>query len=545
MNIKKYNPLLIINKELLLIILFSTPIFSHYLYAYLFDYISLKHTIRLISGSFFSIFIYAPIIYLTSRYISKAAIYIAYSYILLLASAELFYISLYQARIGVGTFFIIFESYFLESYEYLLENIYAIIYLIPYITLQIIILFFIVKNKQQSISIRKINVYILIFGIFMLLSLFNKYAYSAFQENLYVKMFSAYKMYQLEHQRFESITKKQKSELENVFRKKTYNNEEIYVLVIGESTNRHHMNLYGYDRNTTPNLNKIKSELFVFNDVISPHAQTIPSLKKVLTFANYENTKNFYDKGSLIQYMNKSGFETYWISNQLPIGRWETLVTVLAKSSNYVSFVNEIGLSFDKKILKPLDNALNNKASKKFIVIHLMGTHIKYCKRYPDKFKYFDNNLFSYNDRKHNTINCYDNAVLYNDFIISEIIRLVKKKNKNSFVLYFSDHGEDVYDTGNFVGHSEDLGTKYMFQIPFILWVSEQYRLINNQKVKRFQNYLTRKYMTDDVIYSLFDLMNITFESYDSKRSIFAKDFKFRNRLIRERNYDTEISKSE
>ncbi|MBD2820336.1 sulfatase-like hydrolase/transferase [Xenorhabdus sp. 42] len=64
-------------------------------------------------------------------------------------------------------------------------------------------------------------------------------------------------------------------------------------MIIGESTSRNHMGLYGYRYNTTPNLQKIKnSNLHIFTDVISPNASTIPSLKKIFTFFNSENEKN-------------------------------------------------------------------------------------------------------------------------------------------------------------------------------------------------------------------------------------------------------------
>ncbi|MBR7514039.1 sulfatase-like hydrolase/transferase, partial [Mycobacterium tuberculosis] len=42
------------------------------------------------------------------------------------------------------------------------------------------------------------------------------------------------------------------------------------VLVIGESTNRQRMSLYGYGRETTPELDKLKDQLAVFDNVITP-----------------------------------------------------------------------------------------------------------------------------------------------------------------------------------------------------------------------------------------------------------------------------------
>ena len=48
------------------------------------------------------------------------------------------------------------------------------------------------------------------------------------------------------------------------------------------------------------------------------------------------------------------------------------------------------------------------------------------------------------------TYNSYDNAVLYNDFVVSSLIKDYAKSDPNGFLLYLSDHGEDVFDS---VGH--------------------------------------------------------------------------------------------
>src|SRR5690606_39947201 len=81
------------------------------------------------------------------------------------------------------------------------------------------------------------------------------------------------------------------------------------------------------------------------------------------------------------------------------------------------------------------------------IFLHLEGCHISYHKKYPDSFNFFtDTPKTKFNSAKaHQTINEYDNAVRYNDFVVSEVIDLVKKANKNSYVMYFSDHGEEVF----------------------------------------------------------------------------------------------------
>ena len=61
------------------------------------------------------------------------------------------------------------------------------------------------------------------------------------------------------------------------------------VLVIGESTNRQRMSLYGYPRATTPKLDAIRDQLQVFDNVVTPRPYTIEALQQVLTFADEQN----------------------------------------------------------------------------------------------------------------------------------------------------------------------------------------------------------------------------------------------------------------
>lgn len=66
------------------------------------------------------------------------------------------------------------------------------------------------------------------------------------------------------------------------------------VLIIGESTQRNYLSLYGFKLDTTPNLNSLKNSgnLFEFDDTIASESYTNPALAKLLTFSNYENSQS-------------------------------------------------------------------------------------------------------------------------------------------------------------------------------------------------------------------------------------------------------------
>ncbi|HNQ20826.1 MAG TPA: sulfatase-like hydrolase/transferase, partial [Bacteroidales bacterium] len=210
----------------------------------------------------------------------------------------------------------------------------------------------------------------------------------------------------------------------------------VFVLIIGESCNRNHMSLYNYYRKTTPHLDNRK-DIVVYTDVVSPYSNTIGSLLTALTESNLDNKKDYDKSISLIDIFHSLGYKTFWLSNQAPIGVWDNAIYNLAKTSDICVFVNNAAntsfestylLSYDEKLFKPFQNSLSDTAKNKFIVIHLMGSHSKYAKRYPQKFNKFN---FA-NNNKGKIINEYDNSILYNDFVVDSLLNILKSYCKNN-----------------------------------------------------------------------------------------------------------------
>jgi heptose-I-phosphate ethanolaminephosphotransferase len=91
---------------------------------------------------------------------------------------------------------------------------------------------------------------------------------------------------------------------------------KTFVIILGESLSRSHMQLYGYTRETNPELTSIKKQLYIFKDVISPATTTIEAMRFILTLANHQNPNFFLVKRSIINLFNEIGYDTIWIGNQ-------------------------------------------------------------------------------------------------------------------------------------------------------------------------------------------------------------------------------------
>ncbi len=303
------------------------------------------------------------------------------------------------------------------------------------------------------------------------------------------------------------------------------------VLVIGESTNRQHMSLYGYARKTTPNLDAMRN-LMVFNQAVAPRPYTIESLQQVLTFADQENPDLYLTKPSLMNMMRQAGYKSFWITNQQTVTRRNTMLTTFSKQTDEQVYLNNTRVQnsrqYDGDVLEPFKKALQDPASRKFIVVHLLGTHMKYVYRYPPEFnRYRDNTGLDkvFNEEQVKVINTYDNAVLYNDFVVSGLIKHFENSQQNGFLTYFSDHGEDVYDSGghDVLGRNEANPTLPMYAIPMLVWMTPEWR---EQHVLINQDTLERPYSISHFIHTWADLVGLSFTGFEPQKSLVNVEFK-------------------
>lgn len=307
--------------------------------------------------------------------------------------------------------------------------------------------------------------------------------------------------------------------------------KETYVLVIGESVDRKHMGIYGYNRPTTPYFEKIKNELFVFKDVTTAHVFTAAAVKSMLLIQ--DNSKKIY---SLIQFFKSAGFKTFWFSNQGKAHLFDNSIMRFGKSCDEYAFIHgkdviysseNYNLTFedeqrrlklwDENLMKYFEKALSDSSEKKLIILHLKGSHPPLDMRYPPEFAKFSLPQ-KYHDRKKALGVClFDNSILYTDHILNEVIKSLKQGSETSAMLYLSDHGQDVYDTKECTLTARTWPHGY--EVPFVVWISEKYRKDNAEFINSWD--MNLKYVTDKTAYSLIDLARLSHPSVDLSNSVF------------------------
>lgn len=318
------------------------------------------------------------------------------------------------------------------------------------------------------------------------------------------------------------------------------------VYILGESTTRNHMGIYGYHLQTTPYLSSLEKtgDLVKFTDVISPNGHTIKVLEKLFTFYRQGAKGKWYEYTDLFSILNQAGYYTTWLSNQESSGIYGNHGRFFAERCKSNSFVcvrdskSNFTEPYDEHLLPLLDQTLKQTKPKRFIVLHLIGTHMAYENRYPKTFKAFSTNVEQgENNKIKETKAAYDTAVRYNDSIVNAIIN--RFKDKNALIIYTSDHGEDVMEINKRIAGHGDIGiNNQKVEIPMLVYMSKTFQKNYPYITNRIRLSAHHPFMTDDMIHSILDLMEIQTKEYSPSLSIFNKQFNNkRKRICAERLY--------
>lgn len=270
----------------------------------------------------------------------------------------------------------------------------------------------------------------------------------------------------------------------------------VYVLVIGESQNRAHMQAYNYHRATTPWLDSMKNDknMLLFTKAYSCHTHTMPTLLYALTAKNQYNNIAVKNAVSVLEVAEAAGFETVWLSNQVKYSAWDTPVTSIASEANQQKWINStLGEStntdyFDGKLIEELEKI--KITDKMLIVMHLMGNHGSYEQRYPKAFEKYDGK---------NTIDKYDNSIIYNDYVMSQVYKRARKIPNFKGLVYCSDHA-DAIDKN--LSHDAAQFDFDMTHIPLYIYLSDSYIQNNSAKYKSLEKQ-KNKLFTNDLLFNL------------------------------------------
>lgn len=265
----------------------------------------------------------------------------------------------------------------------------------------------------------------------------------------------------------------------------------IFVLILGESHNKHYFSSYGYKLPTTPNLNKFRQDknFIFFENAYSNHCQTVPTLSYLLS------NRNQYERDTqavtLLDMVHVLGGRSLWLSNQYPYSEFDTPVAAIANGADKVHFLNTGSdfliqrTDYDTSLARELPTMLD--FDNGLIVLHMMGSHRHYPNRYPEN--YLEDQPFSE----------YEKSVHYSDKALGEMMTFLRQDKRVKAVVYVSDHSHIPADKR---GHNADQYAQEMTEIPMFVYLSEQYRSEQPELAANLEKNRTAVF-TNDLIFEL------------------------------------------
>ena len=331
------------------------------------------------------------------------------------------------------------------------------------------------------------------------------------------------------------------------------------VLIIGESYSKAHCQLYGYPQKDTPRQRRLERGgwLTKFNDVVSCWNLTSFVFKNVLSMHVVGEKGEWCDYPLFPELFRKAGYQVTFLTNQFLLAAGQAVYDF---SGGF--FLNDPVLSkaqfdlrntslhrFDEGLLSDYDNFLNegkiNLKGNNLIIFHLIGQHVSYNTRYPkDRAKWHSDDYkelrpdIAGDHYRRRMIAAYDNACLYNDSIVTQIVK--RFEDKDAIVVYMPDHGEEIFEPGRDIicrNHSATVDwplAHYEFEVPFWIWCSRKYAHREPEVFKAIKDAKNRRFMTDALPHMMVWLAGISSKDYNDKYNLLSPNYdESRSRVLK------------
>ncbi len=385
---------------------------------------------------------------------------------------------------------------------------------------------------KRAIPIRLRKLYggagllLFILGLGMLIPCSRRYEGSVLKECIFpVNVFYNLKLSVSEYykvMRFEELSSGFSYEAE---RTDSLPEREIYLFIIGEASRASNWQLYGYGRETTPQLCATE-DLLCFGNILTQSNTTHKSVPMILSSVDTDEHAKIYHRKGIPALFSEAGFHTSFISNQAPQG---AMVDKLAADANTLHYIG--APRFDLQMLDEMKRQIENSDPEKdlFFILHCYGSHFSYHQRYPRDFARWlpDDDVAITHKNIEMIRNAYDNSILYTDHFLHEVIEYLRSlEGCCSAMLYCADHGEDLLDDkrDRFL-HASPTTTYYQLHVASVAWFSDLYEKHYPEKVAAaWANHMAPA-TTHSLFHTLADMASIQSPYLDREVSLLNAAF--------------------
>jgi lipid A ethanolaminephosphotransferase len=304
------------------------------------------------------------------------------------------------------------------------------------------------------------------------------------------------------------------------------NDRDLIILVVGETARRDRFSLNGHQQETNPLLKK--ENVISFTNATSCGTSTAISVPCMFSHFgrgnfsvdNANSTENMLD---VLKHTN--AVSVLWRDNNSD----SKGVAIRAQYEDFKSSATNTICDpecRDVGMLVGLQDYID-KISKKdiLIVLHQMGNHgPAYYKRYPKEFEKFKPVCKTSELEKCSNEeigNAYDNAILYTDYFLSNVISFLKKNSVkfNTAMLYVSDHGESLGENGIYLhGLPYMMAPKEQKDIAMIMWFGGNMEKETDYVALR--KITNKPFSHDNIFHTILGMMEVESSVYNPELDI-------------------------
>lgn len=306
----------------------------------------------------------------------------------------------------------------------------------------------------------------------------------------------------------------------------------VLVLVVGETTRAQNWGLNGYQRQTTPKLAARGDAVVNFPQVAScgtATAVSVPCLFSVMDRDNF-NGSTAQKQDNLLDLAQRSGINVQWLDNDTGCkGVCDRVPTENLTGTGNTEFCRN-GECLDNLLLQDFEQRVSGDPNQDLIlVLHTMGSHgPTYSERYTAEYRHFLPTCDTQDIAKcgqQELVNSYDNGILYIDQFLDQIIsRLSSHSDFDGALLYVSDHGESLGESGIYLhGTPYSIAPQQQTRVPMIFWASDGFKADQRLNTHCLQQHAaTGQYSHDNYFHSVLGLMTIKTALYKPQQDLFV-----------------------
>ncbi len=263
------------------------------------------------------------------------------------------------------------------------------------------------------------------------------------------------------------------------------------MLIVLDTLRADHLGVYGYERDTSPNLDAFARENVLFRYAVTAAPWTPPSLATFFTGLypvahgvmppnSREQAETVFHKLSsdletAAEFFKKQGYATSGITPN----PWITKTFGYDQGyDHYQEFVRAPANKITEEAMAELEK-LRQQGKPFFFYLHYLDPHDPY--KPPEKFRIFKDQKsnYPYEERTQKNVNLYDGEIRYMDTSLGALFGYLREKGlyDDMIIVIVGDHGEQFKERGD-QGHGFKLHNEEL-HVPLMIRTGEAHREVD------------------------------------------------------------------